>query len=132
MKWRVWAVSLLAAVGILLLSASFIVRGILTSQLPVLLTSVLGKPVSIEDVEVELFGLRATSAKFLIGDVDQPGFLAEGVEVAIDAGALLGGKIRLVSVGADYASIDVGFWKDGGADKPINRAVINRWLPETY
>ncbi len=62
MKWRVWAVSLLAVVGILLLSANFIVRGILTSQLPGLLTSVLGKPVTLEDVEVELFGLRAMGA----------------------------------------------------------------------
>ena len=131
MKWRVWAVSLLAVVGILLLSANFIVRGILTNQLPGLLTSILGKPVTLEDVEVELFGLRATSAKFVIGEVDQPGFLAEGVEVEIDASALFVGKIRLVSVKADHASIDMSFWRDGNADKPINRAAINRWLPET-
>ncbi|MFB3104131.1 MAG: hypothetical protein ACE1ZA_04300, partial [Pseudomonadales bacterium] len=82
-------------------------------------------------VEVELFGLRATSTKFLIGEVDQPDFLAESVEVAIDGGALFAGKIRLVSVSAIHASIDVGLWGNGDRGEAIDRVVINRWLPET-
>ena len=129
-KRGLWLACLLVVLA-LVLSTNYVLGRLATAQLSGLVSAALHRPVSVGEVEVDLLQLRASSRRILVGTEEQPGLSLDDVQVELDFGALLTGSLHFAAVSGRYMSVDVGYFRGDGNGKPVNRDVINRWLPES-
>lgn len=129
-RW-VWlfAGGLLLAVALL---AEIAIERVLVTRVPELLARITERPVSLGEVDVDLFDLAASTTELRIGPAQQTALLAEHVRIQVDAAALLSGEVRFTTAAADYLSLDLAPWRQPGErsrDVAFYRQVLNRWLP---
>ncbi len=128
-RWRRFAVAGITAVLVLLVAVQLLLPRVLESTLPDLLAGIIEKPVAIESISLRPLTLEASVSRLTIGSHETPALLAEGLNVQLDGGALLRGQIRIDSADATFIRLDPGAWQSDGAGEPLDRNVVESWLP---
>ncbi|MCX2979848.1 hypothetical protein EYC98_03110 [Halieaceae bacterium IMCC14734] len=113
---------------VLIASAQRIVGGILDYELAGRLTPILGLPVSIEKIDVDLIGFNASTARVLLGDPKDPLIDATAVRVGLSWAKLLRGEIRLIEVAVDDLSVKPSRWQQQDTS-PDAYQFLEPWLP---
>jgi len=129
LRWRVITFVAVVFTGLTVVALHMLLPRLLSAQLPALLTRVMDKPVEIGEISVSLLSLRADASRMVVGARDAPALFAENVEVALDGQAFFQGEIRLREIVASFTSVDLNSWRGDGSGKPVDRRIVNRWLP---
>ena len=110
--------------------ANRIAGGILDAQLPPLLTRVLGLPVTLAPMQANLLQLKASSARLVMGQADNPSVTATDIVVTISLTALLKREIRLEFASADDLMVNPSLWPSSGNPLPEDYLFLDPWLPD--
>jgi hypothetical protein len=103
----------------------------LDAQLGPLLTRELGLPVQLAPIKARILGLKASSAKLVMGDPENPAVLATGVEVSLAWSDLLNREIRLVHVSATDLMVRPSNWPSTDSPWPDDYRFLDPWIPKT-
>jgi hypothetical protein len=125
------AITLILFLAVLALAGDRIAGRTLDAQLAPLLTEELGLPVTLEPIKARLLALKASSAKLVMGNPDDPAVVAENVEVSLSLSALLDGEIRLSTASAKDLMIKVSSWPSDDGPLPEDYLFLDQWLPKT-
>jgi hypothetical protein len=108
-----------------------LVAATLDAQLAPLLTRQLGLPVTLAPIEAKALSLRATSAKLVMGDPEDPAVVATDVRVRLSWPKLLTGTVSFVYAAADDLMVKTARWPKSGNPLPDNYRFLDPWLPRT-
>ena len=124
-------IGLIALAAALVLGTTRVVERSLDRQLAPLLTRQLGLPVTLAPIEVDILGLRARSARLVMGESANPAIEASEVEVDLTWGDLLTGEIRLETVQAADLTVSLSNWPRSDDPLPADYHFLEPWLPQT-
>ena len=102
----------------------------LDDQLGPLLTRELGLPVSLAPIEARLLGLRASTAKLVMGDPNDPAVVATDVSVTLAWSDLFNREIRLVTASGTDLMLKISRWPSSDGPLPENYYFLDQWLPK--
>lgn len=123
------ALFLVITAGAIALSANWITAFALDAKLAPLLTRQLGLPVTLAPIRADLLGLRARSAKLVMGQPSDPAVIAQDVEVTISLPSLLKGEVRLQMASASHLMVRPTRWPSSGEPPPDNYQFLDQWIP---
>ena len=102
----------------------------LDDQLGPLLTRELGLPVSLAPIQARLLGLRASTARLVMGDPNDPAVVATDVSVTLAWSDLFKREIRLVTASGADLMLKISRWPSSDDPLPENYDFLDQWLPQ--
>lgn len=131
-KKLIFTVAVVAALALVLAVWGNRIAGrALDTQLPPLLTDVLGLPVTLAPIKANLLQLKAGSARLVMGPEDDPAVTASDVIVRLSLEALLKGEIRLEFAAAEHVMVAPSKWPSSDEPLPDDYHFLDQWLPTT-
>ena len=131
MKRPVIAATILIIALLLTIWGDRLASRALDDQLGPLLTRELGLPVSLAPIQARLLGLRASTAKLVMGDPNDPAVVATDVSVTLAWSDLFNREIRLVTASGSDLMLKISRWPSSGGPLPENYFFLDQWLPKS-
>ena len=129
-KRPIIAATILICILILTIWGDRLAGRALDDQLGPLLTRELGLPVSLAPITARLWGLRAGTAKLVMGDPNDPAVVATDVSVTLAWSDLFNREIRLVTASGADLMLKISRWPSSGGPLPENYHFLDQWLPQ--
>ena len=120
------------AVGLIVIALvveTNIIEDQLDRELPARLSDILGAPVFLDPVEVNLLALKASSSLVVLGERSEKVVSATNVSVYLGWRTLLG-SVSLRRVTADHLFVDPDRWPEGDGTPPADFLFLDRWIPD--
>jgi len=123
------SIVLVLALAALVATADHLLARVLNRQLPGLLSSALGIPVSLDPVRADILGLAVHTPRLVMGETGDPAILATDVSVGLAWRSLLRGELRLVSAQAYSLLVKPSRWPSSDSPWPEDYHFLEQWLP---
>ena len=130
LKRPIFAAALLITILILTIWGDRLAGRALDDQLGPLLTRELGLPVSLAPIQARLLGLRASTARLVMGDPNDPAVVATNVSVTLAWSDLFNREIRLVTASGSDLMLNISRWPSSDDPLPENYDFLDQWLPQ--
>ena len=130
-KRPVIAATILIIVLLLTIWGDRLASRALDHQLGPLLTRELGLPVSLAPIQARLLGLRASTARLVMGNPNDPAVVATDVSVTLAWSDLFNREIRLVTASGSDLMLKISRWPSSGGPLPENYFFLDQWLPKS-
>ena len=130
-KRPIIAATILICILILTVWGDRIAGRALDDQLGPLLTRELGLPVSLAPINARLWRLKASTAKLVMGDPNDPAVVATDVTVTLAWSDLFNREIRLVTASGSDLMLNISRWPSSGGPLPENYYFLDQWIPKS-
>ena len=102
----------------------------LDAELPKLLTSELGIPVTLAPVRASITRLTVHTPKLVMGNVQNPALLATNVSISLEWSDLLAREIRLRRAAGTSVTVNPSLWPANDNPWPSDYSFLEPFLPQ--